>query len=305
MDNDKLNIFKNDEFGSFRMFVDESGEPWFVGNDIAKCLGYENLKNAVKKHVEEEDSMVIKPDCKSGGFDLDPTEYKYVSELRLINESGLYSLIFASKMKKAKEFKRWVTSEVLPSIRKTGMYKKNESVISLPNFEDPAEAAEAWAKEYRGRVAAEKLALEEHSRAEQEKLEKETAVNTLIEKQEDLEFAESFIDPGENDMLVREVAKKLEQNNIIIAEKNLRKFMQEVGFFTKREHDGQYELSAKVVKKGYAFYRPFFLDKYSGERVNKQTVYITGLGYREIAKAIKTKCKNTFFKYGKFSETYF
>lgn len=203
------------------------------------------------------------------------------------------------------EFARWLEPKFAIWCNDKIMEILTSNKIVLPNFSDPAEAAEAWAKEYRWRVAAEKLALEEHSRAEQEKLEKETAVNTLIEKQEDLEFAESFIDPGENDMLVREVAKKLEQNNIIIAEKNLRKFMQEVGFFTKREHDGQYELSAKVVKKGYAFYRPFFLDKYSGERVNKQTVYITGLGYREIAKAIKTKCKNTFLEYGKFSETYF
>ena len=140
--------------------------------------------------------------------------------------------------------------------------------------------------------------------AEQEKAEKETAVKTLVEKQEDLEFAESFVEPGENDMLVRQVAAKLEQNNIIIAEKNLRKFLQEIKFFTKRVEDGQYELRADMIKKGYAFYRSYYVDKYSGEQVHKQTVYITGLGYRAITKAIKTNCKDIFLKYGRFQESY-
>lgn len=174
----------------------------------------------------------------------------------------------------------------------------------LPDFTNPAEAAEAWAKEYRRAEQAEKLALAEHARAEQEKAEKETAVKTLVEKQEDLEFSESFIEPGENDMLVRQVAAKLEQNDIIIAEKNLRKFLQEIQFFTKRVEDGQYELRADMIKKGYAFYRSYYIDKYSGEKVHKQTVYITGLGYKAIAKAMKTNCKKIFLKYGRFRESY-
>lgn len=183
--------------------------------------------------------------------------------------------------------------------------KRYRSSVNLLDFEDPAAAAEAWAKEYRARVAAEKLAIAETARAEQEKLEKETALHTLESKQEDLDFAESFIEPGENDMLVRVVAKKLEQNNIIIAEKALRKFLQETGFFCKNDKNGQYELRADIIKKGYAFYRSFFIDSYDGERVNKQIIYITGLGYKAITKAIKTKCKSIFLKYGKFSETYF
>lgn len=295
-------IFQNEGFGKIRVVIDEKGEPWFVGNDIAKCLGYDTPKNAVKKYVDEDDSFMFVINSESGGIKINPTENQYVKEIRLINESGLYSLVFSSKLESAKLFKKWVTKEVLPSIRKTGSYNKNRVV--LPDFTNPSEAAEAWAKEYRRAEQAEKLALAEHARAEQEKAEKETAVKTLVEKQEDLEFSESFIEPGENDMLVRQVAAKLEQNNIIIAEKNLRKFLQEIQFFTKRVEDGQYELRADMIKKGYAFYRSYYVDKYSGEKVHKQTVYITGLGYKAIAKAMKTNCKKIFLKYGRFRESY-
>lgn len=94
----------------------------------------------------------------------------------------MYSLILQSKIKSARSFKRWVTKEVLPSIRETGSYS---SLIKLPNFTDPAEAAEAWAKEYRGRVVAEKLALEEKAKAEE-------VAKVLESKREDIEFSESF-----------------------------------------------------------------------------------------------------------------
>ena len=137
-----------------------------------------------------------------------------VREIRLINESGVYSLILQSKIKSARSFKRWVTKEVLPSIRETGSYS---SLIKLPNFTDPAEAAEAWAKEYRGRVAAEKLALEEKAKAEE-------VAKVLESKKEDIEFSESFIMSGESDLLIRDLAKKLEQNDIIISDKCLRDF---------------------------------------------------------------------------------
>lgn len=202
------------------------------------------------------------------------------------------------------EFARWLNPRFAVWCNSRIKELMKNGICVLPDFSDPAAAAEAWAKEYRSRVVAEKLALAEHARAEQEKAEKETAVKTLVEKQEDLEFAESFVEPGENDMLVRQVAAKLEQNNIIIAEKNLRKFLQEIKFFTKRVEDGQYELRADMIKKGYAFYRSYYIDKYSGEQVHKQTVYITGLGYRAITKAIKTNCKDIFLKYGRFQESY-
>ncbi len=105
-----LQIFNNPEFGEIRT-VDVDGEPWLVGKDVAKALGYKEPAKATREKVEPEDRGVSKIDTPSGQ-----------QEMIIINESGLYSLIFSSKLPKAKEFKRWVTSEVLPSIRKTGGY---------------------------------------------------------------------------------------------------------------------------------------------------------------------------------------
>lgn len=107
----KLTIFKNEEFGEIRT-VQLNNETYFVGKDVAEALGYANPKNAVPTHVSEEDKL--------------STQIEYAGQRRevtVINESGLYALIFGSKLESAKRFKHWVTSEVLPSIRRTGQYQ--------------------------------------------------------------------------------------------------------------------------------------------------------------------------------------
>ena len=106
----EIQIFENTEFGEIRTMV-KRGEPYFVGKDVADILGYKNSRKAIADHVDEEDKGVTKCDTLGG-----------VQELTVINESGVYALIFGSKLPAAKKFKRWVTSEVLPSIRKTGSY---------------------------------------------------------------------------------------------------------------------------------------------------------------------------------------
>lgn len=113
----ELQIFQNHEFGEVRT-VNIGGEPWFVGKDIALALGYSNTKDALAKHVDDDDkkmgSQNATPSIKDSlGRDQYPV---------FINESGLYSLVLSSKLPTAKKFKRWVTSEVLPAIRKTGGY---------------------------------------------------------------------------------------------------------------------------------------------------------------------------------------
>lgn len=106
-----LQIFRNSEFGNIRT-VTINGEPWFVGKDIAEALGYKEPTKAAREKVDEEDRGVSKIDTPSG-----------IQNMTVINESGLYSLILSSKLPNAKKFKRWVTSEVLPAIRKTGHYE--------------------------------------------------------------------------------------------------------------------------------------------------------------------------------------
>ena len=108
----ELQIFNNEEFGQIRT-VTINDEPWFVGKDVAEALGYERTADAIRQHVEEEDKLTR---CFA---DSGQNRQMYI-----INESGLYALIFGSKLDSAKRFKHWVTSEVLPSIRKTGQYTK-------------------------------------------------------------------------------------------------------------------------------------------------------------------------------------
>lgn len=109
----KLQIFNSAEFGEIRT-VTIDNEPWFVGKDVAEALGYSNTRDALATHISEEDkNTVVISDGKRGN----PNQV-------VINESGLYALIFGSKLDSAKRFKHWVTSEVLPTIRKTGSYQK-------------------------------------------------------------------------------------------------------------------------------------------------------------------------------------
>ena len=135
----ELMIFNNPEFGEIRT-VEINGEPWLVGKDVAQALGYKDTVNALKAHVDEED--------KKGGWRI--TTPSGEQEMTIINESGLYSLVLSSKLPGAKKFRRWVTSEVLPSIRKTGGY-------NLPKDYPSALRALADAEEMRFTLLAENV----------------------------------------------------------------------------------------------------------------------------------------------------
>ena len=110
--NNSIQIFRNEMFGEIRTMTNEKGETFFVGKDVAMALGYKNTSKAIQQHVDEEDKGT-----------LPIRESAYETRAIVINESGLYSLILSSKLEQARLFKRWVTSEVLPTIRKTGKYQ--------------------------------------------------------------------------------------------------------------------------------------------------------------------------------------
>lgn len=116
-----LEIFTNREFGSIRTLMIEEN-PWFVGKDVAKALGYKDTVNALKSHVSDEDKGVVKCHTLGGS-----------QNMTAINESGLYTLIFGSSLPQAKAFKRWVTSEVLPTIRKHHMYVSDDLALASPD----------------------------------------------------------------------------------------------------------------------------------------------------------------------------
>lgn len=132
----ELQIFQNSEFGQVRT-VEVNGEPWLVGKDVAAALGYTDTFGALKKHVDDED----KQNCQNDSFETP-------RGMTIINESGLYALVLSSKLPGAKRFRRWVTSEVLPSIRRTGGY-------ALPRDYPSALRALADAEERRAKLEAE------------------------------------------------------------------------------------------------------------------------------------------------------
>lgn len=150
----ELQVFNNAEFGSVRSLM-VNGEPYFVGKDVAEILGYGNTRDALAAHVDEEDKAVIQ---KSEIATLEIPN----RGLTVINESGLYSLILSSKLPSAKRFKRWVTSEVLPAIRKHGLFVMDDIVN---NTDALIEALQAFKAE-----RLQRMALEEENAVQKQQL---------------------------------------------------------------------------------------------------------------------------------------
>lgn len=130
-----LQIFKNDRFGQVRIQMNASDEPLFCANDVCSSLGYKNSRDAISKHVDADD--VAKCDTLTKGG---------IQSMSYVNESGLYSLIFGSKLEEAKLFKKWVTSDVLPTIRKTGSYSINHKPKREPSLTTKVRVGLEWVK---------------------------------------------------------------------------------------------------------------------------------------------------------------
>lgn len=214
------------------------------------------------------------------GFKINPLINQAVREIKLINESGMYSLIMSSKMESAKKFKKWVTSEVLPSIRKTGSYSmpsKNE----LPS--DYIEALEALLKSEK-----EKKALAEAKNAAEEA--KRISDNIIKEQAPMVEFAKTAEIAQETDMLIREVREKLEAHGYDIAEKNLRILLEDNKFFAKTGK--RWLLSQRMIDRGYARYRYRDDDEFYGTN----TVYVTPKGFQWIVSKISREWMSRFLE---------
>ena len=158
----ELEIFKNEEFGEIRTLMID-GQPYFVGKDVAEILGYSNTKDAIIVHVDEDDRRIIQKS--------ENTTFEIPNRgLTIINESGLYSLILSSKLDTAKKFKRWVTSEVLPSIRQTGNYISGTSPYSIEDIvrETICQVVPIIIQELEDRTEREKKAEKEIEKLEKE-----------------------------------------------------------------------------------------------------------------------------------------
>lgn len=189
--------------------VEIEGEPYFVGKDVAEILGYANQNRDITRHVDEEDRMMLNYESQ--------LNTEMVSSLGqrggwLINESGLYSLILSSKLPNAKQFKRWVTSEVLPSIRKHGAYMTDntlEQALTSPDFLI--------------KLATELKNEKEQRKALEEKVE--------LDKPKVL-FAEA-VETAKTSILVGDLAKLIKQNGVDIGQKRLFEYLRENGYLMK------------------------------------------------------------------------
>lgn len=196
-----LQVFNNPEFGKIRT-VEENGEAWFVGKDVAEVLGYSDTFGALKKHVDDED----KQNCQNDSFESP-------RGMTVINESGLYSLVLSSKLPGAKKFKRWVTSEVLPAIRKTGGY------IPTAGMTDGEIMARAL-------LIAQKSIDEKNTQIAQQAKKIEADAPKVL-------FADS-VAASHTSILIGELAKLLKQNGVDIGPNRLFEWLRSNGYLIRR-----------------------------------------------------------------------
>ena len=226
--------FENHEVRSLLL----NNEPWFVGKDVAEVLGYANASKALKDHVEDEDKLnndSLSSLGQRGGW--------------LINESGLYSLILSSKLPSAKKFKRWVTSEVLPALRKTGQYQ---------------------VKELSGQELMAKALIE--------------AQNVLAAKDKQIEemkpkalFADA-VATSHTSILVGELAKILKQNGIEMGQKRLFAWLREKGYLIKRQGTDYNMPTQKSMDLGLFEIKEGSYVNGSGVNITTKTPKVTGKG---------------------------
>lgn len=203
----KLLCFTNSEFGQVRA-IEINDEPWLLGKDVAEALGYENASKAIRDHVEVDDKKVGVQNVTPSVIDsLGRKQYP-----TLINESGLYSLILSSKLPTAKAFKHWVTSEVIPAIRRHGAYMTGdtlEKALTSPDF--LIRLATELKKEKTARLAA-----EQQIEADRPKVVFANAVNV-----------------SNDGMLIGMLAKLLHQNGVDMGQKRLFQWMRDKGYLMK------------------------------------------------------------------------
>lgn len=236
-----IEIFKSSDFGEVRTLTIDD-KPYFVGKDVATILGYADTNKAIAMHVDEEDKLNDKTALslgQRGGW--------------LINESGLYSLILSSKMPNARKFKRWVTSEVLPAIRKHGMYATDE----LLNNPDIAIQAFTALKEERER----RKQLEAKIEADKPKI----------------VFADA-VSVSKTSILVGELAKLIKQNGIEIGQNRLFEYLRRSGFLISRKGNDYNMPTQYAMNMGLFEIKETSITHSDGHTSISKTPKVTGKG---------------------------
>lgn len=241
----EMQIFNNPEFGQVRV-VERNGEPWFVGKDVAEKLGYANPRKAIIDHVDKDDKGVTKR-YTPGGMQM----------LTIINESGLYSLILSSKLPKAKQFKRWVTSEILPAIHKHGAYMTEETLekaLTSPDF--LIKLATELKTEKDKRIQAE----------QQIKADKPKVI-----------FADA-VSASDNTILIGDLAKLIKQNGQPLGQKRLFSWLRDNGYLIKRQGADYNSPTQKAMELGVFKIKETAITHADGHVSVSKTVKVTGRG---------------------------
>lgn len=242
----EIAIFKNPEFGAIRTLTID-GDPWFVGKDVAERLGYERPTKAVQDHIDSEDKDEVPIQDSIGRMQKTP----------IINESGLYSLVLSSKLPTAKAFKRWITSEVIPAIRKHGGYlapEKLEEALMNPDTLI--------------RLATDLKAEREHRRA----LEAEKEAN-----QPKVLFADA-VSASKTSILIGELAKLLKQNGVNIGQNRLFAWMRQNGFLISRTGTDFNMPTQKAMERQLFEIKETAITHSDGHVTVSKTPKVTGIG---------------------------
>ena len=242
----ELKIFENPAFGKVRV-VEQGGEPWFVGKDVAEILGYSNTPTAIRDHVDDEDKLAERIVLSGQN-----------REVAIINESGLYSLILSSKMPKAKEFKRWVTAEVLPAIRKTGGYIVGSEKMSDAELMAKAVLiAQATIKERDARIA---------------ELESDT------QRMKPKEIFADAVSASEQTILIGDLAKLIKQNGHDMGQKRMFEWLRNNGYLIKRQGADYNSPTQRAMEMGLFRIKETAVTHSDGHVTVSKTVKVTGKG---------------------------
>lgn len=240
-----VQVFNNEEFGQVRT-VTIDNEPYFVGKDVAEALGYADTNQAIRYHVDEDDKLTRK---------FDGSGQK--REMYIINESGLYSLILSSKLPNAKKFKHWVTSEVLPSIRKHGGYltpKKIEEVLLNPDTI---------------------IKLAQNLKKEQEK---NKALTADVERMKPKEIFADAVTTSSDCILIGELAKLLKQNGVEIGQNRLFEWLRQNKFLIRRKGEDYNTPTQRAMEMGLFQVKKTTITHSDGHTTIKSTTKVTGKG---------------------------
>lgn len=242
-----LQIFKSNEFGHIRV-LQKDGQPWFVGVDVTRILGYQNSSKAVADHVDEDDLTKRYPIKDSLGRE---------QETILINESGLYSLVLGSKLDTAKKFKRWVTSEILPSIRKHGAYMTEDTIekaLTSPDF--LIRLATQLKEEKQARLEAEKQIQQDKPK---------------------VIFADA-VTTSHTTILVGELAKILKKNGVEIGQNRMFVWLRDNGYLIKRQGTDYNMPTQKSMELGLFEVKETSITHADGHISISKTPKVTGKG---------------------------